>query len=245
MSLTIYPCIDLKDGQVVRLLEGDMNRVTVFSDDPPGQARVFAQAGSQWLHVVDLNGAFAGRPVNSAVVEAVLAAFPGKVQLGGGIRTRATVDHWLGLGIERVVIGTAAMTDPQLVRDAARAYPGRVVVAVDARDGFVTTQGWAEASTVSIAELAARFEDAGVAAVLFTDVGRDGLMKGVNVAASAALADRTRIPVIVSGGAASLADIDAVKAAQAHCTGTLDGVIVGRAIYDGRIDLAQALARAA
>lgn len=245
MALTVYPCIDLKDGKVVRLLEGDMNRATVFSDDPPGQARVFAAAGSAWLHLVDLNGAFAGRPVHADVVADIVGAFPGRVQLGGGIRKRETIDHWLGAGVERVVIGTAAMKDPALVRAAARDYPGRVVVAVDARDGLVATEGWAETSSVPVAALARRFEDAGVAALLFTDVGRDGLLKGVNVAASAALAAATSLSVIVSGGAASLADIDAVKAAQATCGGVLEGVIVGRAIYDGRIDLKAALERAA
>ena len=241
MSFTIFPAIDLKDGQVVRLAEGDMDRATVFGDDPAAQARAFAAAGADWLHIVDLNGAFAGAPVNADAVRAILRAFPGAAQVGGGIRTRATIDHWLELGVARVVIGTAALKDPDLVRWAGRVYPGRIVVAVDARGGFVATDGWASVSDMPIADLARRFEDAGVAAVLFTDVGRDGLLKGVNVEATRALAEATSLPVIASGGVAGLGDIDALLNAQEEARGSIAGVIVGRAIYDGRLQLEDAL----
>ena len=241
MSFTIYPAIDLKDGQVVRLLEGDMDRATVFGDDPAAQAATFAAAGADWLHIVDLNGAFAGAPVNAEAVRAILRAFPGNTQVGGGIRTRATIDTWLELGVARVVIGTAALKDPELVRWAGRVYPDRIVVAVDARGGFVATDGWASVSDMPIADLARRFEDAGVAAVLFTDVGRDGLLKGVNVEATRALAEATSLPVIASGGVAGLGDIDALLNAQEEARGSIAGVIVGRAIYDGRLQLEDAL----
>jgi len=234
-GFTIYPAIDLKGGQVVRLAEGDMARATVYADDPAAQARAFHD-GATALHVVDLDGAFAGSGVNSAAVEAIVAAFPGRVQVGGGIRSRADIDRWLSLGVARVVMGTAALEDPNLVRDAAAAAPGRIIVAVDAKGGMVATRGWASVSTVAVAELALRFEDAGVAAVLFTDVGRDGLLKGVNVEATAVLARATSLPVIASGGVAGPADIVALRT---HAN--IDGVIVGRAIYDGRLTLPDAL----
>ena len=235
-ALIVFPAIDLKGGQVVRLAEGDMDRATVYGDDPAAQARAFANAGAEWLHVVDLDGAFAGGSVNGDAVAGIVAAFPGKVQLGGGIRDRAGIDHWIDLGVERVVIGTAALTNPDLVREAAAALPGRVVVAVDARDGFVATAGWADVSTTTAADLARRFEDAGVAALLFTDVGRDGLLKGCNVEATAALAEAVDIPVIASGGVASIDDIHALVGKPG-----IEGVITGRALYDGRLDLPEAL----
>lgn len=238
MSLTIYPAIDLKGGKVVRLAEGDMDRATIYGDDPAAQARAFAEAGADHLHVVDLDGAFAGRSVNGDAVEAVVRAFPGRVQLGGGIRDRAAIDRWLALGVARVVIGTAALETPDLVREAARALPGRIVVAVDARDGMVATRGWADLSDIPIADLANRFVDAGVAAVLFTDVGRDGMLKGCNVRATRALARHTTLPVIASGGVAGLADI--IDLAR-HASEGIEGVITGRALYDGRLDLAAAL----
>lgn len=238
MSIIVFPAIDLKGGQVVRLAEGDMDRATVYGDNPAEQARRFAEAGADHLHVVDLDGAFAGKPVNAAAVETIIEAFPGKVQLGGGIRDRAGIDHWLGLGVDRVVIGTAALKNPALVREAARDLPGRIVVGVDARDGFVATEGWADVSDVSVIDLAARFADAGVAALLFTDVGRDGLLKGCNIGATIQLARRTNIPVIASGGVAGLGDILAL--ARSAFEG-IEGVITGRALYDGRLDLAQAL----
>jgi len=239
MTITVFPAIDLKDGQVVRLAEGDMARATVYGDDPADQARKFAEAGADWLHVVDLDGAFAGRPVNAAAVEAILKTFPGHVQLGGGIRSRERIDHWLRIGVERVIIGTAALENPDLVKAAARDLPGRIVVGVDARDGFVATHGWADVSTVRITELADRFADAGVAALLFTDVGRDGLLNGCNVEATVELARHASIPVIASGGVADIRDIHALAA---HAGDGIEGVITGRALYDGRLDLAEALA---
>ena len=238
MTITVFPAIDLKGGQVVRLAEGDMDRATVYGDDPADQARRFAEAGADWLHVVDLDGAFAGKAVNAAAVEAILKIFPGRVQLGGGIRDRAGIDHWLGLGVERVIIGTAALKNPDLVKAAARDLPGRIVVGVDARDGYVATDGWADVSTVGITDLADRFADAGVAALLFTDVGRDGLLTGCNVEATVALARHATIPVIASGGVADIADIHALVK---HAGDGIEGVITGRALYDGRLDLAEAL----
>lgn len=239
-ALIVFPAIDLKRGQVVRLAEGDMDRATVYGDDPAAQARAFAEAGATHLHVVDLDGAFAGASVNGDAVADIIAAFPGKVQLGGGIRDRAGIDRWLDLGVARVVIGTAALEQPDLVRAAAHDYPGQIVVAVDARDGMVATKGWADVSTVSTTELARRFEDAGVAALLFTDVGRDGLLKGCNVEATAALAEAVDIPVIASGGVAGIADIVALAGRPG-----IEGVITGRALYDGRLDLAEAISLAA
>ena len=238
MTLTIFPAIDLRSGQVVRLAEGDMARATVYGDDPAAQARLFAEAGASHLHVVDLDGAFAGESRNGAAVEAIVAAFPGKVQVGGGIRDRAAVDRWLALGVDRVIIGTAALKDPAFVKAAARDLPGRIVVGVDARDGLVATEGWADVSDVSVTELARRFEDAGVAALLFTDVGRDGLLKGCNVDATVALAKAVSIPVIASGGVADIGDIHALRG---HVADGIEGVITGRALYDGRLDLTEAL----
>lgn len=238
MSLIVWPAIDLKGGQVVRLAEGDMARATVYGDDPAHQASLFAEQGADHLHVVDLDGAFAGHAVNPGAVEAIVKAFPGKVQLGGGIRDRAGIDRWLAIGVDRVVIGTAALNDPDLVRGAARDLPGRIVVGVDARDGFVATHGWAEVSEISAIDMAARFADAGVAALLFTDVGRDGMLKGCNLDATIHLARHTRIPVIASGGVAGLGDI--LELARAHSEG-IEGVITGRALYDGRLSLAAAL----
>ncbi|MEQ1725409.1 MAG: 1-(5-phosphoribosyl)-5-[(5-phosphoribosylamino)methylideneamino]imidazole-4-carboxamide isomerase [Sphingopyxis sp.] len=239
--MIIFPAIDLKNGQVVRLAEGDMARATVYGDDPAAQARAFADAGATHLHVVDLDGAFAGEGVNGAAVENIIAAFPGKVQVGGGIRNRATVDHWLGLGAMRVVIGTAALKDPAFVREAAAALPGRIVVGVDARGGMVATHGWADVSDVPVIDLARQFEDAGVAALLFTDVGRDGMLSGCNVEATVDLARAVSIPVIASGGVAGIADI---RLLSLHARDGIEGVITGRALYDGRLDLAAAIAAA-
>lgn len=237
--MIVFPAIDLKGGKVVRLAEGDMARATVYGDDPAHQARLFADAGSPYLHVVDLDGAFAGEARNRSAVEGILEAFPGHVQLGGGIRNPLAVDGWFDLGVARVVIGTAALNDPQFVRDMAKAYPGGIVVAVDARGGMVATHGWAEVSDVSIADMARRFEDAGVAAILFTDVGRDGMLKGCNIEATVDLARATRIPVIASGGVKGLDDIRMLKI---HEKDGIEGVITGRALYDGRLDLTAAIA---
>lgn len=237
--ITVFPAIDLKGGKVVRLAEGDMARATIYGDDPAAQARAFAEAGADHLHVVDLDAAFAGESVNGQAVEAIVKAFPGKVQLGGGIRDRAAIDRWLALGVSRVVIGTAALLDPDLVREAAHDLPGRIVVGVDAKDGLVATHGWAEVSDLTAADLAGRFADAGVAALLFTDVGRDGMLKGCNIRATVALARDVTIPVIASGGVAGLADIvDLTR----HASEGIEGVITGRALYDGRLDLARAIA---
>jgi len=239
--LILFPAIDLKDGQVVRLEEGDMARATVFGTDPAARAATFAAQGARWLHIVDLNGAFAGYGVNAGAVERIIAAFPGRVQLGGGIRDASAIERWLGLGVARVVLGTAALKNPQLVRTAARFHPDQVVVAVDARDGMVATEGWAAVSDMPVVDLARRFEDAGVAALLFTDIGRDGLLKGVNLEATVALAEATRLPVIASGGVAGMADIAALRESALTVSGTIEGVISGRAIYDGRLDLTEAL----
>jgi phosphoribosylformimino-5-aminoimidazole carboxamide ribotide isomerase len=241
-AVIVFPAIDLKGGEVVRLAEGDMARATVYASDPAAQARSFAEAGAGWLHVVDLDGAFAGRAVNATAVEGILAAFPGRVQLGGGIRNREAARRWLSLGVERVVLGTAALDDAALVRELAAAHPGRVVVAVDAKGGMVATRGWAEVSTLPVADLARRFEDAGVASLLFTDVGRDGLLKGVNVEATVELARATSLPVIASGGVAGPEDIEALKR---HAGDGIEGVICGRALYDGRLALGDALRLAA
>ncbi|MEO1239705.1 MAG: 1-(5-phosphoribosyl)-5-[(5-phosphoribosylamino)methylideneamino]imidazole-4-carboxamide isomerase [Pseudomonadota bacterium] len=234
--MILYPAIDLKDGQCVRLLKGDMSAATVFGDDPAAQARSFADAGAKWLHLVDLNGAFAGQPVNADAVKGILASVAIPVQLGGGIRTMDTIDHWLHAGIARVILGTVAVEDPDLVREAARAHPGKVAVGIDARAGKVATRGWAEDTQVDATELARRFEDAGVAAIIYTDIDRDGAMAGPNIAATEALARAVSIPVIASGGVSSMADLDALQA-----TGVIAGAISGRALYDGAIDLAQAL----
>lgn len=242
MSLIVFPAIDLKAGQVVRLAEGDMARATIYGDDPAAQALLFAEAGAQHLHVVDLDGAFAGESVNGDAVRAIVARFPGHVQLGGGIRTPEAVAAWFDLGVARVVIGTAALERPQFVRDMARAFPGGIVVAVDARDGMVATKGWADVSTTSAIDLARRFEDAGVAALLFTDVGRDGLLKGCNVEATVDLARAVDIPVIASGGVKGIGDIHVLAL---HARDGVEGVITGRALYDGRLDLAAAISVAA
>jgi phosphoribosylformimino-5-aminoimidazole carboxamide ribotide isomerase len=235
--MILYPAIDLKGGQCVRLLRGDMDAATVFGDDPAAQARSFAAAGCAWLHLVDLDGAFAGRPMNRTAVEAILAAVAIPVQLGGGIRDRATIEAWLNRGVARVILGTAALRDPALVREAARAHPGRIAVGIDARDGKVAVEGWAETSATTATDLARHFENAGVAAIIYTDIDRDGAMQGPNVAATAALARAVSIPVIASGGVSSLADLAALKASGAP----LDGAITGRALYEGRIDLAAAV----
>lgn len=242
MSLIVFPAIDLKGGQVVRLAEGDMDRATVYGDDPAAQALIFAEAGAGHLHVVDLDGAFAGQAVNAEAVENIVKSFPGHVQLGGGIRNRAAIEHWFDLGVSRVVIGTAALENPDLVRTASADFPGGIVVAVDARDGVVATKGWSDVSDVSIIDMARRFEDAGVAALLFTDVGRDGLLKGCNIEATVDLARATNIPVIASGGVAGISDI---RVLSLHAKDGIEGVITGRALYDGRLDLAAALAVAA
>ena len=236
--MIVFPAIDLKNGQVVRLAEGDMDRATVYGDDPAAQAALFAEAGADHLHVVDLDGSFAGSAQNRGAVEAVVAAFPGRVQLGGGIRTPADVEGWFAAGIARIVIGTAALKHPQFVKDMARAYPEAIVVAVDARDGMVATDGWAEVSDVPIADMARRFEDAGVASLLFTDIGRDGMLKGVNIDATVGLARQVDIPVIASGGVKGLTDIDTLRQ---FAKDGIEGVITGRALYDGRLDLAAAL----
>jgi len=239
--MIVFPAIDLKGGQVVRLAEGDMDRATVYGDNPAEQARLFAQAGSQYLHVVDLDGSFAGRAENRDAVEAILEAFPGHVQLGGGIRTAQAVEGWFDLGVSRVVMGTAALKDPQFVKDMAKAFPGGIVVAVDAKDGMVATEGWADVSDVSVTDLARRFEDAGVTSLLFTDIGRDGLLKGVNIEATVDLARQVAIPVIASGGVKGLDDI---RLLALHAADGIEGVITGRALYDGRLDLAAAIAMA-
>jgi len=235
----LFPAIDLKDGLAVRLQQGDMARATVFNRDPAAQAAAFERQGFDYLHIVDLDGAFAGRPMNAAAVEGILAAVKIPLQLGGGIRNRATIDGWLGKGVARVIIGTAAVRDPTLVKEAARQYPGRIAVGLDARDGKVAVEGWAETSAVTALEIAQRFEDAGVAAIIFTDIARDGLLKGLNLDATVALADAVATPVIASGGLASMADIEALLAPRAA---RLAGAIAGRALYDGRLDAAAALA---
>ena len=240
--MIIFPAIDLKGGQVVRLAEGDMDRATVYGDNPAAQAQIFADQGSQFLHVVDLDGSFAGRAENREAVEGILKSFTGHVQLGGGIRTREAVSGWFDLGVSRVVMGTAALKDPQFVKDMAREFPGGIVVAVDARDGFVATEGWAEVSDVSVVDLARRFEDAGVASLLFTDIGRDGLLKGANIEATVDLARRVNIPVIASGGVKGLDDI---RLLSLHAHEGIEGVITGRALFEGRLDLAAAIAMAA
>lgn len=239
--MILFPAIDLKDGACVRLRRGDMDQATVYSQDPAAQARAWQDAGCEWLHVVDLNGAFAGRPVNEAAVSAILAAAAVPVQLGGGIRDMAGVARWLDAGVRRVILGSAAAKNPALVREACAAYPGRIAVGIDARDGIVATEGWAESSGIPALELAMRFEDSGVAAVIYTDIGRDGMLGGLNIEATLALAARLRTPVIASGGAGSLDDLRALVDAARGAGGCIEGVIVGRALYDGRIELGGAL----
>jgi phosphoribosylformimino-5-aminoimidazole carboxamide ribotide isomerase len=235
--MILYPAIDLKDGQCVRLLRGEMSAVTVFSDDPAGQAKAFADAGCEWVHLVDLNGAFAGQPVNARAVEEILAAVDVPCQLGGGIRDMKTIEGWLDRGLARVILGTVAVENPALVRDAAEAFPGRVAVGIDARKGRVATRGWAEETEVQATDLAKSFEDAGVATIIYTDIDRDGAMEGPNVAATEALARAVQIPVIASGGISSLDDLIALRD-----TGVIAGAISGRALYDGALDLKAALA---
>ena len=237
--MILFPAIDLKNGRCVRLEQGDMARATVFNLNPAAQATSFAAQGFEYLHVVDLDGAFAGKPMNANAVEAMLKAVTIPVQLGGGIRDLGTVEAWLAKGIARVIIGTAAVRDPELVKNAARKYPGRVAVGLDARDGKVAVEGWAETSQVTAIEIAQRFEDAGVAAIIFTDISRDGLLRGLNIDATVALADRISIPVIASGGLASIDDVRALLSPRAK---KLAGAIAGRALYDGRLDPAAALA---
>ena len=238
-AVILFPAIDLKNGQCVRLEQGDMARATVFNLDPAAQARSFAAQGFEYLHVVDLDGAFAGKPINAHAVEAMLRAVSIPLQLGGGIRDLDTVEAWLAKGVARVIIGTAAVRDPELVKGAAKKFPGRVAVGLDARDGKVAVEGWAETSEVTALEIAQRFEDAGVTAIVFTDIARDGLLKGLNLDATIALAERISIPVIASGGLASIEDVKALLAPRAN---KLAGVIAGRALYDGRLDPAVALA---
>ena len=237
--MILFPAIDLKEGLAVRLEQGDMARATVFNRDPAAQARAFEAQGFKYLHIVDLDGAFAGRPVNAAAVDRILEAVAIPVQLGGGIRDMTTIEGWLGKGVNRVIIGTAAVRDPELVRNAARAFPDRVAVGLDARDGKVAVEGWAQASELSALDIARRFEDAGVAAIIYTDIARDGLLKGLNLDATIALADAITIPVVASGGLASLEDVRALIAPRAR---KLQGAIAGRALYDGRLDAAAALA---
>lgn len=236
--MILFPAIDLKDGVCVRLLRGDMNHATAFNTDPAAQARLFETQGFKWLHLVDLNGAFAGAPVNAASVAAILRAVKIPVQLGGGIRDLATIEGWLGRGVRRVILGTVAVRDPELVRSACRKFPGRIVVGIDARGGKVAVAGWAEVTEITAHDLARRFEDAGVAAIIYTDIERDGAMLGLNIDATVALAEAVRIPVIASGGVTSIADLQSLKAAGCR---NIEGVVSGRALYDGRLDPAEAL----
>ncbi|HMI96493.1 MAG TPA: 1-(5-phosphoribosyl)-5-[(5-phosphoribosylamino)methylideneamino]imidazole-4-carboxamide isomerase [Micropepsaceae bacterium] len=238
--MILFPAIDLKDGRCVRLRQGDMAQATMFNEDAAAQAAAFEAQGFEWLHVVDLNGAFAGRSVNAPTIRAILGAITMPVQLGGGIRDAAGIESWLEAGVRRVILGTAAVRDPALVKQAAAAFPGRVAVGIDARDGMVAVEGWAQASSLSVTELARRFEDAGVAAIIFTDIARDGMLQGVNVAATAALASAVSIPIIASGGVSGVEDIELLKESGAP----IAGAVIGRALYDGRIDPGQALAAA-
>lgn len=237
--MILFPAIDLKEGRCVRLIQGDMAQATVFSDSPADQAATFETQGFEWLHIVDLDGAFAGRPMNGEAVDAILARVTIPIQLGGGIRDLRTIEGWLGKGVARVIIGTAAVRDPALVREAARLHPGKIAVGIDAKDGRVAVDGWAQSSSVTAEELGRRFEDAGVAAIIYTDIARDGILMGLNIPMTLGLARAVQIPVIASGGLASLADIERLTAPD--CAG-LAGAITGRALYDGRIDPAEALA---
>ncbi len=237
--MILFPAIDLKDGQCVRLKLGEMDQATVFNDDPADQALRFQRQGFEYLHIVDLNGAFAGKPVNGSAVDAILKAVKMPVQLGGGIRDLATIESWLAKGIARVILGTVAVRDPKLVRDACKKFPNQVAVGIDAKGGKVAVQGWAETSELSAIDLARRFEDAGVAAIIYTDIDRDGILAGLNLASTVELAHATKIPVIASGGLASMADIEALTRPENRI---LEGAITGRALYDGRIDPTEALA---
>ncbi|MGB7654190.1 MAG: 1-(5-phosphoribosyl)-5-[(5-phosphoribosylamino)methylideneamino]imidazole-4-carboxamide isomerase [Novosphingobium sp.] len=239
--MIVFPAIDLKGGQVVRLAEGDMARATVYGDNPAAQAMLFAEAGAEFLHVVDLDGSFSGRAENRDAMDAIIEVFPGHIQLGGGIRDARAVEGWFNVGVSRVVMGTAALKDPEFVKDMAREWPGGIVVAVDARDGMVATEGWAELSDVPVVDLARRFEDAGVASLLFTDIGRDGMLKGCNIDATLDLARRVDLPVIASGGVKGLDDIHVLSL---HAHEGIEGVITGRALFEGRLDLAAAIAMA-
>ena len=239
--MNLYPAIDLKEGRCVRLLRGEMDKATIFDKTPADQARQFEAAGFSWLHVVDLNGAFEGKPVNEQAVKSIRAGVRMKLQLGGGIRTLDQIDSWLSLGISRVILGTVALKNPPLVKEACKLFPGKIVVGIDAKDGYVAVEGWAEVSDIKAAQLARKFEDAGVAAIIYTDISRDGAMQGSNVAETVSLAKQISIPVIASGGVSSLADIRAYKE---HAASGIDGVIIGRALYDGVIDPAEALALA-
>ncbi len=241
MKLTLYPAIDLKDGNCVRLLRGEMDQATVFGTDPGAQGLAWQKAGFSWVHVVDLNGAFAGKTVNEDAVKSILANVTIPVQLGGGIRDIAGVERWLAAGISRVILGSAAAKNPALVREAAKKFPGRVVVGIDAKGGMVATEGWAETSDIPAPELAKRFEDAGIAAIIYTDIARDGMKTGLNLAETKALAKAVNIPIIASGGVASVADIIALKQA-AVTQPNLNGSILGRALYDGSLSPAEALA---
>jgi phosphoribosylformimino-5-aminoimidazole carboxamide ribotide isomerase len=237
-AVILFPAIDLKQGHCVRLQQGDMTKATIFNEDPAAQALAFARQGFEYLHVVDLDGAFAGRPVNAAAVEAILVAVKIPLQLGGGIRDIDGIEAWLGKGVARVIMGTQAVRDPDLVRRAARLYPGRIAVGIDARDGAVAVEGWAKTSPFTTIELGKRFEDSGVAAIVYTDISRDGVLRGLNIEATLALADALKIPVIASGGLASLADVE--RLLMLDCA-KLEGAIAGRALYDGRLDPGKAL----
>jgi phosphoribosylformimino-5-aminoimidazole carboxamide ribotide isomerase len=238
--MILYPAIDLKDGACVRLIQGDMDQATTFNDNPASQALAFDKQGFEWLHLVDLNGAFEGAPVNGAAVEAILAATSLPAQLGGGIRTMKTAEHWIEKGLARIILGTAAVNDPNFVKQAAHAFPGQVAVGLDAKDGQVAVEGWAEVSTLSAIDVAKRFEDAGIAAIIYTDISRDGVLTGLNLEATLALAEAVAIPVIASGGLASMEDIE--RLALPLCA-RLNGAITGRALYDGRLNAKDALTR--
>jgi phosphoribosylformimino-5-aminoimidazole carboxamide ribotide isomerase len=241
MKLTLYPAIDLKDGACVRLKRGEMGEATIYADDPGEQARTWEKSGFSWIHVVDLNGAFAGKPVNAAAVRTILAAVSVPVQLGGGIRDLVTIEAWLQAGVTRVILGSAAAKNPALVREAGKEFPGKIAVGIDAKSGMVATEGWAETSTLAAIDLALRMEDAGVCALIYTDIARDGMLTGLNLQETAALAARVSVPVIASGGVADASDISALKQA-AMTTPNLSGAIIGRALYDGRLSAAEALA---
>jgi phosphoribosylformimino-5-aminoimidazole carboxamide ribotide isomerase len=233
----VFPAIDLKDGRCVRLRQGDMDRATVFNNDPAAQALSFERAGFEWLHLVDLDGAFEGRSANTPAIRSILSTIKIPVQLGGGLRDRAGIENWLEAGVKRVILGTVAVRDPEFVREIAKTHPEKIAVGIDARDGKVAVEGWAEASTLDVTELAKRFEDAGVAAIIFTDIQRDGMLQGVNVEATAALARAISIPVIASGGVNGVGDVKELSGANAE----IAGVVIGRALYDGRVEPAEAL----
>jgi phosphoribosylformimino-5-aminoimidazole carboxamide ribotide isomerase len=240
MTLTLFPAIDLKDGACVRLKRGHMSEATVYGDDPGAQALTWEKMGFAWIHVVDLNGAFAGKPVNAAAVHNIITAVSVPVQLGGGIRDLATIEAWLTAGVTRVILGSAAAKNPALVREAATKFPGKIVVGIDAHAGMVATEGWAETSSLTATDLALRLEDAGIAAIIYTDIARDGMLTGLNIGETTSLAARVSVPIIASGGVAGINDIRALKQA-ASSTPNLAGAIIGRALYDGRLDAAEAL----